>query len=104
MYLQDHSADVETLDDPDRAAYRAELGVPDHAASCHTALVDGYVLEGHVPVGAILRLLEDQPDAVGLSLPGMPSDSPGMGGDVTAWESQPVMLIGHDGSMQPFEY
>ena len=91
-------------DDPDRAAYRAEVGVPDEAASCHTAIVNGYALEGHIPVGAIERLLQDSPDAVGLALPGMPTDSPGMGGDVTTWESQPVMLIGHDGSLQPFDY
>ena len=104
MYLQDHSADVQLTDDLDRAAYRAAVGVPEAAASCHTAIVDGYALEGHVPVGAIVRLLEDRPDAVGLALPGMPSDSPGMGGDVTTWERQPVMLIGRDGSMQPFDY
>ena len=91
-------------DDPDRAAYRADVGVPDEAASCHTAIVNGYALEGHIPVGAIERLLQDRPDAVGLALPGMPTDSPGMGGDVTTWESQPVMLVGHDGSLQPFDY
>lgn len=91
-------------DDPDRAAYRAGVGVPEESASCHTAIVDGYALEGHIPVGAIERLLQDRPDAVGLALPGMPADSPGMGGDVTTWESQPVMLIGHDGSLQPFDY
>jgi hypothetical protein len=104
VYLQNHSAEVEMTDDPDRAAYRAEVGVPDEAASCHTAIVNGYALEGHIPVGAIERLLQDRPDAVGLALPGMPTDSPGMGGDVTTWESQPVMLIGHDGSLQPFDY
>jgi hypothetical protein len=104
VYLQEHSAEVAVSDDPDRAAYRADLGIPDDAASCHTAIVDGYVLEGHVPVGAILQLLDERPDAVGLALPGMPADSPGMGGDVTTWERQPVMLIGHDGSLEPFEY
>ena len=104
MYLRDHSADVETTDDPDRATYRADIGVPEAAASCHTAIVDGYVLEGHIPVGAITKLLEDRPDAVGLALPGMPVDSPGMGGDVTTWERQPVLLIGHDGSLQRFDY
>jgi hypothetical protein len=104
VYLQAHSADVETADDPDRAAYRADVGVPDAAASCHTAIVDGYALEGHIPVGAIVKLLEDRPDAIGLALPGMPADSPGMGGDPTTWESQPVMLIRRDGSLAPFEY
>jgi hypothetical protein len=104
VYLQDHNADVDTTDDPDRASYRADVGVPDAAASCHTAIVEGYVLEGHIPVGAIVKLLDDRPDAIGLALPGMPADSPGMGGDVTTWENQSVMLIEHNGSLKPFDY
>lgn len=104
MYLQTHGADVDVTDDPDRAEFRAQHRVPDDAASCHTAIVDGYAIEGHVPVGAIMRLLDDRPDAIGLALPGMPSDSPGMGGDVGTWESQPVMLITNDGSLAPFSY
>lgn len=92
------------MDDSDRASFRKESGVPEQAASCHTAVVDGYVLEGHVPVGAIVRLLDEQPDAIGLALPGMPADSPGMGGDVTTWEQQPVALINRDGSLTPFDY
>ena len=104
MYLEEHSADVETADDPDRAAFRADVGVPDAAASCHTAIVGGYALEGHIPVGAIVELLQDRPDGIGLALPGMPVDSPGMGGDVSTWENQPVMFIGSDGSLQPFDY
>lgn len=91
-------------DDPDRAKFRSEHGVPDDAMSCHTALVDGYVVEGHVPVGAITHLLELRPNAVGLTLPGMPGDSPGMGGDVTTWERQPVALISHDGQLTAFDY
>ena len=89
-------------DDAARDAYRAEVGIPDDAASCHTALVEGSAIEGHVPVGAIVRLLEERPDAIGLALPGMPADSPGMGGDVTTWEAQPVLLVGRDGSLTPF--
>ncbi len=89
-------------DDAARDAYRAEVGIPDDAASCHTAIVGGYAIEGHVPVGAIVRLLEERPDAIGLALPGMPADSPGMGGDVTTWEAQPVLLVGRDGSLTPF--
>jgi hypothetical protein len=104
VYLEQHGADAETSDDADRASLRAELGVPEGAASCHTAIVDGYAIEGHVPVGAIVRLLRDRPDAVGLALPGMPADSPGMGGDVSSWEAQPVLLVGRDGSLAPFEY
>ena len=104
MYLQQHGAEVEVADDADRATLRRELGIPEQAASCHTAVVDGYVIEGHVPVGAILRLLEDRPDAVGLALPGMPVDSPGMGGDRSTWEQQPVLLVDRDGTTTSFEY
>ena len=104
MYLQQHGAEIELTDDPDRDLLRADYGIPNSASSCHTAIVDGYVIEGHVPVGAIARLLQDRPDAVGLALPGMPSDSPGMGGDVTTWQTQPVMTIAHDGTLHPFSY
>lgn len=85
-------------------SFKLSSGIPEEAHSCHTAVVDGYVIEGHVPAGAILRLLETKPDAIGLALPGMPSDSPGMGGDTSTWESLPVMLIKTDGALEPFDY
>jgi hypothetical protein len=91
-------------DDPDRDAFRAANGISDAAASCHTAEVAGYLIEGHVPVEAITRLLADRPDAVGLALPGMPADSPGMGGDETTWAEQPVMLVGDDGELSSWDY
>lgn len=59
---------------------KTRFGVPDDLASCHTALVGGYVIEGHVPASAVKRLLEERPEAVGLSAPGMPIGSPGMEG------------------------
>lgn len=104
MYLQKNGATTEITDDAERAQYRADLGIPDEVASCHTAVVDGYAIEGHVPIGAILKMLDERPDAVGIGLPNMPGDSPGMGGDEESWESQPVVLIGHDGSLTPFDY
>ena len=104
MYLQDLGATVDLSEDAQLAEFRASRGVPDGAQSCHTALVDGYVIEGHVPASAILRLLEVRPDAVGLALPGMPADSPGMGGDQDTWNSQPVALIRFDGELVPFDY
>ncbi len=67
-------------------------------------MINGYAIEGHVPAGAITKLLQERPDAIGLALPGMPPDSPGMGGDEASWESQPVMLILNDGQMVPYEY
>ena len=104
MYLQDLGAEVDVTEDPELASFRAEHGVPEGARSCHSALVEGYVIEGHVPASAILRLLEERPDAAGLALPGMPPDSPGMGGDPESWESQPVALIENDGELVPFEF
>lgn len=65
--------------EPDMAPVKARLGVPDALASCHTAVVGGYVVEGHVPAADILRLLREKPKGVvGLSAPGMPPGSPGM--------------------------
>lgn len=59
-------------------AMRAKLGIPQKLGSCHTALVGGYAVEGHVPAADIRRLLKERPQAIGLSVPGMPVGSPGM--------------------------
>ena len=72
--------------------------------SCHTAIIDGYVVEGHVPVEAIARLLADRPDAVGIAVPGMPALSPGMGGDRGDWLDLEVVLIDRNGGLSPFEF
>jgi hypothetical protein len=64
----------------DLAAVKARAGVPEALQSCHTAFVDGYVLEGHVPLEAVQRLLRERPAVVGLAVPGMPIGSPGMEG------------------------
>ena len=76
----------------------------DGETPCHTALVEGYVVEGHVPVGAIVRFLEDRPEGIGLALPGMPADAAGMTDDSASFETQPVMLIGNDGTLTPYDY
>lgn len=62
----------------DMTAVRAEYLVPPELQSCHTAIVDGYVIEGHVPVAEINRLLDERPDIVGLAVAGMPASAPGM--------------------------
>jgi hypothetical protein len=71
---------IATVDIVDMAAFKAERGIPAEAASCHTAVVAGYVVEGHVPLAAVERLLADRPAIDGIALPGMPAGSPGMGG------------------------
>lgn len=70
---------VELIDHPDMAAIKRQHGVPDELLSCHTTIVDGYAIEGHVPLGDLGRLLRDRPAGVkGLAVPGMPRGSPGM--------------------------
>jgi hypothetical protein len=70
---------------------KSRLGVPFELAGCHTAEVDGYVIEGHVPASALKRFLSERPKATGLSVPGMPNGSPGMTGEYEEYE---VMLFG----------
>lgn len=89
-------------EDPQLALFKTDNGVPDGARSCHTALVDGYVVEGHVPSEAIVKLLDDRPDVAGLALPGMPTDAPGMGGDESTWVAQEVLLIQNNGQLAPY--
>lgn len=62
----------------DLRAVRSSRGMPDALASCHTGLIDGYLIEGHVPAGDVIRLLAERPTAIGLAVPGMPLGSPGM--------------------------
>ncbi len=58
--------------------FKKEKGVPGQLSSCHTAVVDGYIVEGHVPVEDIRRMIAERPDAIGIAVPGMPPNSPGM--------------------------
>ncbi len=77
-YLRDNGFAVEAVNESDMSAVKKRYGMS-HAASCHTTLIDGYAIEGHVPVGAIRKLLKEKPAIAGISAPGMPANSPGMG-------------------------
>ncbi len=77
-HLEAAGFEVEARDLPDLASVKSANGVPNELTSCHTALVDGYVLEGHVPAADIERLLTERPDVRGLAVPEMPLGSPGM--------------------------
>lgn len=72
--------EVEARDVLDLATVKNDAGVPNDMASCHTAIIDGYVVEGHVPAEQIARLLAERPEVVGIAAPGMPMGSPGMEG------------------------
>lgn len=74
-------------------AMRAKLGIPQKLGSCHTALVGGYAIEGHVPAQDIRRLLKEKPQAVGLAVPGMPVGSPGMDGTAYGGRRDPYDVV-----------
>ncbi|HMV12510.1 MAG TPA: DUF411 domain-containing protein [Nitrosomonas sp.] len=79
-HLRDHGFTVNTHDVGNKEA-RARAGISPTLGSCHTALVDGYAIEGHVPAQDIIRLLKERPKAVGISVPDMPHGTPGMEGE-----------------------
>ncbi len=96
--LQAEGFEVESFDSGNDAT-RARLGVAMKYASCHTAVVDGYAIEGHVPPADIRRLLAERPKAIGLAVPGMPIGSPGMDGPAYGGRRDPyaVLLVQRDG-------
>lgn len=103
-HLQAEGFEVRVHDSGNTAA-RKRLGVPEKLGSCHTALVGGYAIEGHVPARDIWRLLKEKPQALGLSVPGMPVGSPGMdgpeyGGRKDAYD---VLLITKDGNTRVYQ-
>lgn len=93
------------VNDTGNTAMRAKLGVDMKYGSCHTALVGGYAIEGHVPAREIHRLLKEKPQAIGLAVPGMPVGSPGMDGKVYGdrKDAYQVMLLTRDGGARVFQ-
>lgn len=78
-HLRENGFDVTEIKHEDMDSIKRQLGVPERLESCHTAMVDGYIIEGHVPAGDIKKILKEKPKgAKGLSVPGMPIGSPGM--------------------------
>jgi hypothetical protein len=82
-YLREHGFEVTETPTHDLSLLHRQHGVPEPLVGCHTTLIDGYVVEGHVPIGAVIRLLTEKPPIKGISLPGMPAGSPGMFGEKT---------------------
>ncbi|TPQ31225.1 DUF411 domain-containing protein [Cupriavidus pinatubonensis] len=104
-HLQSNGFDVATYEVDDLPAARRKAGMPDRYGSCHTAVVEGYALEGHVPAREIRRLLRERPTAVGLAVPGMPLGSPGMDGPEYGGRRTPydVLLVMGDGRARVFQ-
>lgn len=95
QHLRDNGFQVTVQEVPDTAIYRTKYGVPKQLASCHTAVVDGYSVEGHVPASDIQRMLAERPKAKGLAVPGMPAGSPGM--EAPRSQAYAVLLFDGDG-------
>ena len=100
-HLQTNGFTVNVKEVDSTAGYQRQYGVPPRLQSCHTAVVGGYVIEGHVPAADVQRLLKVKPSAKGLAVPGMPLGSPGMEG--TRTESYSVMLFDAKGGATVFQ-
>ncbi len=101
-HLEQSGFDVEAVNTEELAVVKTRQGVPEELASCHTAVVDGYVVEGHVPAADIARLLDERPAVRGLSVPGMPVGSPGMEDPSGRSESYEVLTFDDEGDTRVF--
>jgi hypothetical protein len=100
--MQDNGYTVRTENVQNLQPVKEQYQVPPALQSCHTAIVDGYIVEGHVPVDAIERLLAERPDIAGLAVPGMPIGSPGMEVDGAAPEPFDVFTFDARGNTEIF--
>jgi hypothetical protein len=98
-HLRAHGFTVRATDTSAMDELRAKYGVPRALRSCHTALVSGYVIEGHVPASDVQRLLSERPAVAGLAVPGMPIGSPGM--EVPSGKTEPYDVIAFDKDGHP---
>jgi hypothetical protein len=103
QHAQDAGFVVEVHDTASVEPIKQEHGLPQHLASCHTAIVDGYVIEGHVPADVIRKLLAERPDIAGIAVPGMPMGSPGM--EVPGGRKDPydIIAFARDGKVSVYE-
>jgi hypothetical protein len=92
--MQDNGYSLKVEDVNDLTAIKQQYNVPAELSSCHTAIVDGYVIEGHVPVEEVRRLLDERPDIAGIAVAGMPIGSPGM--EVAGAAPQPFDVVAFD--------
>lgn len=99
-YMRANGYTVNIHDVSDIDVSRQKLGMPQKYGSCHTAVIDGYLIEGHVPVSDIKKLLAEHPKAVGLAVPGMVTGSPGMEGPNA--QHFKTLLVRKDGSASVF--
>jgi hypothetical protein len=101
-HVREAGFEVEVHDVMNVYPIKEQHGLPGHLGSCHTTLVDGYVVEGHVPAADIRRLLAERPAVAGIAVPGMPTGSPGM--EVPGGRTDPydVIAFTRDGKVSVF--
>lgn len=100
--LREAGFQVDARDVDNMNPVKQRVGIPPAMGSCHTAEVDGYFVEGHVPIEDVKRLLRERPDAKGLTVPGMPAGSPGMEVPSGYVEPYEVLLVARDGTTSVF--
>jgi hypothetical protein len=100
--VQQNGFTVNVEDVQNLTAVKSQYQVPAQLQSCHTAIVDGYIIEGHVPIDDIERLLAERPSIIGLAVPGMPVGSPGMEVEGTAAQPFDVIAFDENGKMEVF--
>lgn len=93
-YLKENGFTTELNEQVSLAEIKQKYQVPGQLQSCHTAIVNGYVIEGHVPIAEINRLLKEKPDVIGIAVPGMPMGSPGM--DIEGFDSEAYDVVTFD--------
>ncbi len=101
-HLRAAGMEVKTTDSDDMGSIKERFGVPGKLSSCHTAVVGGYIIEGHVPFEDIQRLLKERPDAAGLSVPAMPIGSPGMEVEGRPADKYNVLLFDANGNQRVY--
>ena len=99
-YLDSKGFDIKVNNLQDVTAIKSQFGIPRDLESCHTAVIDGYFVEGHIPVEAINKMLSEKPDIKGIAMPGMPSGSPGMPGAKTG--DFVIYAVNNDGTSYEF--
>lgn len=101
-YMVENGYSIQVESVADLTAIKQRYQIPPQLQSCHTAVVDGYIVEGHVPAAAIEQLLAERPDVAGITVPGMPIGAPGMEVEGTPPEPFDVLTFDSDGNTQVF--
>lgn len=99
-YMEDKGFTITTHNTEDITQIKSKYNIPEKLISCHTAIINSYVVEGHVPIEAIEKLLHEKPNIAGIAVPGMPEGSPGMG--KTNLSDYKIYSFNHNGNIEVF--